>query len=48
MTIRHINVKINILKPKTNKELTKISSLFTVVVKEHVYVIIINNNKSFL
>ena len=38
ITIRHMKVKINILKPETNKKLKIISNLSTVVVKEHVYV----------
>ena len=33
-----MNVKINILKPETNKKLKIIYNLSTVVVKEHVYV----------
>ena len=37
MTIRHINVKINILKPETDKKWTKISNLSTMVIKENLY-----------
>ena len=33
-----MNVKINIIKPKTIKKLKIISNLYTVVVKEHLYV----------